>query len=298
MDEDHLWNLARGAMEAIFPHYQPVFERFSAKSGLDLRNINQLIIAYAVDPQTITADRLTQRNPYNSLTVYRTRLMETSDKGFLAEVAPGEYRLTNSGRDETERLILESRALMSEADPLTPWDSKALAGLLDRMVRACHKAQTPPRKLSFQLSYALMPAQTPPLPFIEQALTCLEAYHDDAHVAAWQEAGLNPAEVEVLTYLWRGVAGTLDSLVQRIGARGHSPQELSQTLGDLHNRGLVDTVGEISYVTAAGKALRDQVEQATRRYANIPWACLDENDRQKTGHLLSSLTEGLKAAVA
>lgn len=298
MEVDNLWGLARGAMEAIFFHYQPVFERFSSKSGLDLRNINQLILAFAVDPETITADRLLQRNPYNSLTVYRARLMEVRDKGYLAEETPGEYRLTALGRDETDRLILESRAVMSERDPLPPWDSKALAGLLDRLVVACQNTSLPMGKPSFRLSHALMPAQTPPLPYSEQALTCLEAFYDDAHVAAWREAGLSAIEVDVLTNLWRGWADSFDSLVQRLAGRGHDPQDIAQTLADLRSRGLVDGAGEVSYITEAGKALREQIEATTLQHTHTPWDCLDENDRQKTGHLLAVLTDGLRMSGA
>ena len=45
----------------------------------------------------------------------------------------------------------------------------------------------------------------PPLPYAEQALSCLAAYRDDAHLSAWRPSGLSAPALEARRFVGDGV---------------------------------------------------------------------------------------------
>lgn len=184
MDDHTLWNLAGEAEDAIVAHYEPIFNRFSAASGLD-------------DPIV----------------------------GLLLPLA----------------------------------DSQRLAILVARIVQASLNTPPPPDTWSIRLSFKLMPASSPPLPYIEQATSCLSSYRDDAHLAAWQPSGLSATALETLTLLWRGEADPLAAVCQRLSRRGHSPDVYAEALKELRTRGFVKGPEAAPRLTEAGRAFREQV---------------------------------------
>ena len=292
MDEHKLWNLALEALAAIRAHYEPAMERFITESGVTTWGL--LLMALTLEPKTTSPARLQARGPYTAADAYLTRLIAAAEKGYLAEVRPGDYRLTDTGRVETHRFVEELRAAMAEADPLSKADSERLANLLDRLVRASLNTPSPPAIWCISLSHKLMPAASPPLPYIEQAISCLAAYRDDVHLAAWQPSGLSATVLETLTFLWRGEVDSLDALCERLAHRGHPRQVYSQALAELRERGFIEGPDSAPQVTEAGRAFREQVEADTDRYFFAPWACLDDAGKAELADLLTRLRDGLK----
>ncbi len=82
----------------------------------------------------------------------------------------------------------------------------------------------------------------------------LREYRGDAHIAAWTSAGLDATEVGLLTELYWGIP-----LRSYIRTRAWSDDDLDNAEGRLLARGLLAD-GEL---TAAGRAVREQVEVAT-----------------------------------
>jgi hypothetical protein len=292
MDERKLWNLTLEALAAVRTHYEPVIERFIAESGVTTWGL--LLMALTLEPETTSPVRFQVRGPYTAADAYLGPLAAAAEKGYLAEVAPGEYRLMEAGRAEALRFIEEARAAMAEADPLPEADSERLSGLLDRLVQASLATPPPPDTRCISLSYRLMPAVSPPLPYTEQAISCLAAYRDDAHLAAWQPSGLSATALETLTFLWRGEANSLDALCERLSHRGHLRQVYAQALAELRERGFIEGPDSAPQVTEAGRAFRDQVEADTDRYFFAPWACLDDAEKAELADLLTCLRDGLR----
>lgn len=142
--------------------------------------------------------------------------------------------------------------------------------------------------------YLRMPAASPPLPYIEQAISCLGAYRDDAHLAAWQPSGLSATALETLTFLWRGEADSLNALCERLTHRGHPSHVYAKTLAELRERGFIEGPDSAPHVTEAGQTFRDQVEADTDRYFFAPWACLDDAEKAELADLLTRLRDGLR----
>jgi hypothetical protein len=186
---------------------------------------------------------------------------------------------------------------MARAEPGTQAASKELALLFDRLVRACLATPPPPETWSIRLSYQLMPDLEPPLPFIEQAISCLYAYRDDAHLAAWRNSNLSATALEVLTYMWRDEADSLEDLLDLLVNRGHSEEVYLDALAELREREFIAGSRSKLRVTPAGKGFRGQVELDTDSYFFTPWICLSSRDKGRMEELLVRLWDGLKERV-
>jgi hypothetical protein len=293
MDNPPLWQSIQEAYRAIIPTYEPLIDQFCAETGLDGSAVNWLLAALTFEPEPISPERLGVRGPYTAAAAYLAGLAELARAGYMVEVAPGEYRLTGLGRAEIIRLVADVRAAMVKADPLPTEDGVRLADLLERLVRACANTPPPPDTWSIDLGVKLMPAKSPPLPYTEQAISCLSGYRDDAHLAAWQPSGLSAPALEALTLLWRGEADSLDEMVETLSRRGHPVEVYIEALGELRTRGYIEGADGFPIVTEAGSDFRGRVEAKTDRLCFAPWDCLDADEKDELVELLARLQEGL-----
>jgi hypothetical protein len=130
---------------------------------------------------------------------------------------------------------------------------------------------------------------------IDQSLTDLFWFRDDAHVAAWRKAGFNSIFIEVLTLLWRGEAHDVDGLSAALSERrGYARDDYASCVRTLAKRGLVDASRPALTVTATGRAVRDDIEAMTDRYYMFPWATLLPVEVKQLRDLLRRFTSALK----
>lgn len=293
MNESELWNLMREAWARLNEPIDRAVEAIIAETGLSGRDWGLLLAALTFEPENTTAAHLMVRSPYTAAEEYTFRLSTAAGLCFLEEVSPGAFRLTPAGRTSVRYFIETARAAMSAVDPLPPQDAGQLAEILDRLVRNCLETEPPPETWSIQLSFKLMPAPQPPLPFIEQAFSCLAAYRDDAHLAAWRSSDLTATALEVLTLLWRNEAKSLTEVLEKLVHRGHPSQVYANALDELRIRGLVEGTEHTLRLTQEGQRFRDQVEADTDRYFFGPWSILQETDKARLADLLTRLRDGL-----
>lgn len=294
MNDQELWALIREAWTALSPHYESAIECIIEESDLEGRVWGVLLAVLTIEPDPATPAHLLVRVPYTAADLYLTRLNSATQAGYLNEVEPGKYHLSPTGRSELDHFITDARAAMSAADPLPSEDSKRLAILLDKLVQSCINTNPPPGTWSIQQSNKLMPSIDPPMPYIEQEFSCLSAYRDDAHLAAWQESGLSATALETLTLIWRGEANSLTAIVDRLEYRGHSLWVYADALAVLRQRGYIAGDDERLTITPAGKYFRDHVEADTDRYFFAPWSCLSISEKSELGNLLDKMRGGLK----
>jgi hypothetical protein len=295
MNNQSLWTLIHAAWRAIVPTYEPLFEQFAAEHGLTPRQVGWLFAALTFEPETITPNRLRVRNPYTAADIYLKELEAVAGAGFFVEAPQCEFSLIPSARAETLRLIADGRDLMAQADPLLPADSSRLAALLGRLARAALDAPLMPENWSIRLSYRLMPEAEPPLPYFEQAVSCLHAYRDDAHIAAWKPGGFDAPTLETLTLLWRGEADSLDAVCEKLRGRGYPPQVYAGALVELRKRGFLEGPDPGPRLTESGKSFREKIEQDTERTFFAAWSCLDEAEKAELAGLATRLRDGLIA---
>jgi hypothetical protein len=255
--------------------------------------VSLLLAALSFDPAVTSPARLLVRRPYTAADTFMARLWVAAEKGFMIENSPGEYRLTAIGRARIVDLIHAAREQMEKADPLPLVDSERLANLLGFLVHASLNTLAPLDTWSIRHAYRLMPAAYPPLPFTEQAISCLQAYREDAHLAAWHQTGLTATAMETLTLLWRSEADSLEAICQRLARRGHSPQVYSHALEDLRERSYVEGPDSAPRVTASGRIFREALEQETEEYFFAPWLVLSDEHRQILRDTLARLRDSL-----
>jgi hypothetical protein len=291
-----IWALALEAQHRIARLYDPAFKQFMADTGLELAGVGLLLAALTFDPLTINPARLRVRSPYTSTRAYRDRLRVVAEMGYLEQAEPDDYFLSDLGKRQSSELIEASRERIAQGDPLSLDDSRRLEELFDRLVGCSLDTAPPPEPWSIGYSYKLMPGPEPPLPYIEQAISCLASYRDDAHLAAWRLGGLSAIAMESLTMLWRQECSSLEGLADRLQHRGHSFEQYQEALVELRQRGFIRGDDISLSLTEEGLAMRLRVETATDRYFYAPWSCLSAANRIDMACLLTQLRDQPGAA--
>ncbi len=295
MDTASLWPIAQETLRTLGKHYGPEMDQVAADLHLP-EWYGWLLAALTFEPEPISATRLRIRFPYTSARTYDERLANVARRGFLVLVTgtEDEYRLTESGREALERVVGAAYTKMAMLQPLPSAELERLAALLLRVVKSCLTAPEPPGKWCITHSRRIDPGEGAPVVIrIDQYLSDLSAYRDDAHLAAWQPYHIEGHTWEAFTYLWREEAATLDDLCQKLKHRGHSQDEYKQAVEDLIERGWVAERAEKYLVTALGNEIRQTAEETTDRYFYAPWSCLNQGEIEDLRALLMGLRSAL-----
>jgi len=293
MDDQSLWQLMRAAWMKLEAHYEPAIEPLVAESKLNIRSWMVLLAALTFEPEDTTPSHLLVRGPYTSSERYLMLLENAAEQEYLIRNSSGRFQLSPTGRAATQEFIRLAREAMVLADPLDVGESQDLAEMLDRLVNKCFETPSPPNTWSISLSKKLMPPIDPQMPFIEQAISCLAAYRDDAHLASWQSSALSAISMETMTVIWRGQASTLEELTDKLSNRGHPKKVYVDALTQLRTREYVSGSRSVLRLTEYGKLFRDRVEAKTDQYFYTPWSCLSDDQKYKLAVILKNLIEKL-----
>ena len=299
MSTPELWLLAQDAWDRLAEVYGPAMAHAAVnEAGLaEGTYFGWMLAAPGFEPEPISAGRLAGRAPYTALSLNEARLADGARQGLLRSLGQGDYVLTDRGRTAAGRIFEAAYHAMAPLQPLPAAALDHLADLLRRLVEACEAAPEPPSKHCLRLSRRIVPVGTAPtLAWVDQYLSDLNAFRDDAHMAAWQAYRIDGAAWEAFTYLWRGDARTLDELCARLAMRGHSPRDYADALADLAARGWIVNSADGCPLTDEGRAVRETAEQATDARFFAPWACLEVSERATLGTLLGDLRDGLPKA--
>lgn len=288
-----LWQATLDVGRELAPHLSATLEYYGRETGLNSWSWFTLLHVLASEPEPATREGLRRQYPYTNPQRPLSHLQAAAAQGYLVEKA-GSYRLTDEGRAAAQTFADDLRTIMVAIDPLLPEDGARLAVLLGRLVQATVNAPVPPEPWLLCRSYRLMPQAVPPLPFSEQAISCLAAYRDDCHIAAWRPSGLTGPALEALTLLWRGDVNSLAALHRRLVRRDHTRATYRTALVELRDQGFVTGPDETLVVTDLGGAFRQQVEEDTDRFFFTPWSSLNADDKTSLDELVSRLAQGLR----
>jgi hypothetical protein len=168
-----------------------------------------------------------------------------------------------------------------------------------RLVDGCLQVEAPNSKHNLLMSRRGDPgAQVSEIVRIEQYLTDLNAFRDDAHIKAWDAYHVNAPTWEAFSLIWRGEATNLDKLCESLAQRGHQRSTYAAALQGLVRRGWVMEVGGDYQITRNGETIRLAAEVATDRNFYGPWNALatDEQDYlwtslDRMGNVLRSIAK-------
>jgi len=288
MDRTRLWPIALETLMALGAHYVPAMEKAADDAGAERGVWGLLISALTFEPESVTSTKLQQRNPYQD---YTRLLADAAGQGFFMLESPGIYQLSDLGRTVGTEIILAAYARMQTFEPLRVEQMQYLSVLLRKLVVASHTSPEPPGKWCLTHARRIDPGQNAPLIIqVDQYLSDLAAYRDDAHLAAWEEYDFDGPTWEALTLLWRKEADTLDALVEKLAHRRFPPTVYAAALQELEAMKLISAEDGKYKLTSAGKRLRQKAEDTTDAYFYAPWECLDAEELEALETLLGKLT--------
>jgi hypothetical protein len=197
----------------------------------------------------------------------------------VAHFIPAAWALAQPEAILTARLAGADRALRRLlGDEVVASPELAEAAALGR--EACTALSAEARPL--YAGHAELPWPDAPHLVLWHAATVLREYRGDGHVAALLEAELSGLEA-IYTHTLTGRGFTPDAAKK---LRGWSDEQWADAANGLRDKGLVDDAG----LTAAGTALRDQVEATTDRLDQAAWLHLGPERTQRLTDLGKGLT--------
>ena len=290
-----LFPLATEAVQSFGPHYESSMQQAISESGLEGQDWGMLFTAQGSEPQVLTAALLHRLAPYTAAETLKAQLAGAAGRGLIAMTRDGEYRLAETGRQALRRSFEAVYERLAALEPLPVDELRRLAGLLRRVVESIQAAPAPADKFHFVSSRRTDPGEDVSLAArLDQYLTDLLRYRDDAHLAAWRPYEVEGHAWEAFTLLWRGQADSLESLTQQLERRGHPQATYAEALQALAARGWIEEQAGRYRVTEQGQAIRQQAEDQTDQIFYAPWCCLNEAQLQELRGLLTQLRDNLR----
>lgn len=293
-----LWPLAQTAMQAFGPFYRDRMVAAIQESGAP-NNWYALSLARGQEPRPITVDFWHATGPYTARKRMIDGLEELAGLELLEQVGPEAYRLTDPGREAIENIFASAQASMADLEPLPPDDIAELERLLGQLVDSVAAAAEPDLKRSFAFSRWTDPGPGTPSPVrIDQFLTELLHFRDDAHLAAWAGHNVEGHLWEAFTFVCREQAQTAAELVEQLPYRQRTEQDYAAALGALTELGWVESDAGRYRATTEGTALRQEAEEETDRLFFAPWSCFSELELSTLRDLLFDLKDSLTESAA
>ena len=276
-------------MRAFPRHYEDRMEAAAKEHGLASPNWMPLIVAHTFKPDPISADRLRVRSPYTAPRFYNDLLLHLHERRFLVRSPLGGYLLSSSGVLVFQDIMDAAYAGMQAIPLLPPDDMQALAHALGRLVQVFMALGEPISKWSLIYSRRLDESPTGAWAAkIDQYLSDLAAFRDDAHLASWLHHNVSGHAWDILTLLWREGSITSEAISDRLARRHWTGEETKQAADELVKLGWVAGSPELA-ITDLGSEIRQQSEALTDSCFFSPWRMAVEGDLDTLQRLLPQL---------
>ena len=291
-DEHKVWQLMGETSASIYPLAQAVMRPQFEKYFTEQRFYPLTFTAAQLAPKPVSLDLLNKHNPYANPATTKALLADTAEAGYLDPDGAGGYVVSQKGADAIYTVHETFYNYINKINQFSSDKLKELDILLDKLVSACTKADFPGGTFRLDISHNGHPQVEPAsLAKIDQHLDDMNAFRDDAHVAAWTPVGVDGHIWEVLTFIWRGEVNTTEKLVEQLPYRTYLAEDYTATLNELNERGWIEPGKDGYKITVTGKQIRDDAEEATDRNYFSPWQVLTDEEVDRLGELLSELKE-------
>lgn len=287
-----LFQLCGEAVRAISTRYNDAMQHEIDAAEIDGQDWALAFLVRGTEPHAMTPEQLRAQTPYVAHSKLTAETAGAIERGILAADAAGGLMLTQRGRDLLANSFGAVHKAMVGYAPLPEPALERLAALLLRLVEATLAAPAPADKPAIIASRRTDPgAQSAAGARIDQYLTDLMRFRDDAHQAAWRPHGVDGPSWELFTFIWRGDADTAEALAEKLARRGHSMSEIGQALAGLVQRGWLIEQAGVYHVTGQGCVLREQAEELTNRTFYAPWEQLGAGEIDELRDLLTRLRD-------
>jgi hypothetical protein len=241
-----VWTVSRG----VAPRHGTHLQRLAAEVGLDTLGFLPLLADFLL-AGTAGDAVIARRMPYRSHPAVTAGLDELTGKGLIAR--------HEDALVATERLVplLEAiRAGQADVAAITWAGFEAQVVTASRLARKIALAATDDHAVA--VVHRSLPAPADQYLLLFDHLVTLRYIRQQDHVAAWQVHDLTAPAIVTMTELWRGDdAAPGGAGAMQLVARGFATEEPLA-------------------LTAAGRAVRDEIEEQTDQRAEATFGVLDD----------------------
>lgn len=270
-----LWGAFAGAMGAARarePEPPPTPPILQLHAGQAESPAWFLMQAVEFDPQPLTVERLRRRDVYASESIVAALLeLMAGEKWFDRQ--GDEYALRSEGRAVLERIHANRYRWLGVLE--LPAAAHRLERRLADLIAASLAAPNPPGVWCLAHSRRRAPdAGESTAAHLFQYVADVNAFRDDCHMAAWRPLGVAGHVWEAFGLVADGTGPTADAIFDALAYRGYSMADYAAALAELAARGWVSAGADGHAITSDGRAVREQVEQATDAYFYASWSDL------------------------
>ena len=296
-DEKKIFQLIGETTASIYPLTRDMMRPLFEKHFSEQRFYGPTFLAFQLKPQPISAKLLDRRNPYNNPDDRHEILSGAAEAGYL--VADGDrYRISDRGAKIISDIHQTFYDHVNQVNPIPQEKMSELAGYLHILVDAIIQSDPAGELFCFECSRRGHPdVESGTLAKVDQLLDDLNAFRDDAHIAAWKTTGIAGPTLEVLTLVRDGEANTPKRLVERLPYRTIREEDYQAELNELVDKGWIEIGDDGFRATAEGKDFRDGIEEATNKNYFAPWSALSDDQLLYLGVLLQDLISANQALV-
>jgi hypothetical protein len=255
-----------------------------------------LVQASEFAPEPLTVELLRVRDIYASERIVAALLELMAGEGWLERDAAGRYALAEGGRALLATRRAARAAVLAETMLLPHSELARLRALLEKLIDASLGSPSPPGTWCLAHSRRRAPpAGAPPLMHTLQFFDDINAFRDDAHMAAWRHFGLAGYAWEAFALLCGGAAQNATQVAGQLQHRGYSRAEFAAALEELAERGWLERDGDGYLPTETGLAAHRSAERLTDLYFFRPWEMLSAEETEGLYNLLCRLRDSAPA---
>ena len=183
--------LIQEVMGALAPHYQTAVRKTFTDYEFQGTDWFVSYVTYGASDKGVTVDKFHTIFPYVNEIWQQTMFTQAVEHGFLQTEDDTSYTLTETGKNGVEAFFTNARLALDTISPLPESDLTRLAGLLEQVVMATQNAEEPAEKFNLKLSRKTAPEEEKTaVSHIDQFVTDLNVYRDDAHLATWRSLNI------------------------------------------------------------------------------------------------------------
>ena len=291
-DKEKTFQLMGEVSGTIFPLGREVVMPLFEKHFTEQRFYAPTFMASNLAPKPISVALLSKRTPYGNPENYKITLADAAEAGYLEADGVDGYILSEKGAQAISESHAAFYAHINKINQFSAEKMGELAALLKKLVISCTQAKFTSGTAALDISHGGHPeVESGSLAEVDQHLDDLNAFRDDAHVAAWTPSGVSGYVWETLSFVWNGEVNTAEKLAEHLPFRNYLTEDYAKALAELQGLGWIEPSDDAFVATAVGKKVREDGEAKTNELYFASWSILSDGKLARLGELLTELKE-------
>jgi len=296
MDLKELYPAFKAASEAMKSIYDPVCARYAEKFHITPLEMNVFSAVPTFEPNPVSPAILNIRSPYTAPEHYRSILEKLASEGLLKSVGADQFRITERGLEALKEILNAIYNTMAGLQSFSVTKMMDLASRLKELADACMGAPDPPGIWCIQHERRKDPGSgSPMMARIDQFLSELLAFRDDANLAAWRRYKCSGHTWEVLTLLWVEQESSVEEINRALQRRGFSVEQTEETVDKLLKREWLRQLNGRLRISPIGAEIRHTAEMTTDRFYLERFSCFSGLELARTLELIKEHRRGFRA---